>query len=248
MRPVDSVPPPQPRSDPRTAARRWAASRGRGRGNEHGTDGYSRGSVLSIPPRRAPTAAESSRGGAALAELAARIEEFRVTADRFFNGALRIPPEDLRQRIVRELRDIRNEPLRSAADQFRLNGLEARFNSLSELFARRLREREEGPHSGARQLPGHEQEKVYDPSAGVVLDSRGTDPAAVEALFAGLARGGAARNLDLDSFRTYLERQVREIGEKTGAGRVQFRLAQEEGKIKLKARPLRAGESGESGE
>jgi hypothetical protein len=62
----------------------------------------------------------------------------------------------------------------------------------------------------------------------------------VEALFAGLARAGGAARLDLESFRGYLEKQAAEIRAKTGAERVQFRLAQEEGKIKLKARPVRS--------
>ena len=63
----------------------------------------------------------------------------------------------------------------------------------------------------------------------------------VEALFSALARSGSApASLDLETFRLFLERQVSGIRAKTGAGRVQLRLADEEGKLRLKARPVGA--------
>ena len=60
-----------------------------------------------------------------------------------------------------------------------------------------------------------------------------------------LARRGAAAKLDLESFRSYLARQIEEIRAKTGAEQVQFRLTEEQGKVKLKARPV--GPGGEGG-
>jgi hypothetical protein len=173
-----------------------------------------------------------------LAELVRLIERFRIEVERFFNGSAPIPPEDLRLNVQKALRDLRNASPRSAVEQFRLSGLETRFNLLSESYGRRLRDREEGrtpqrTHHDAAERPR------YDPEQGVVL-GRGADPAAVEALFAGLARSGAANRLDLESFKGYLARQIDEIRARTGAEQVQFRLTQEEGKIKLKAKPVNA--------
>jgi hypothetical protein len=109
---------------------------------------------------------------------------------------------------------------------------------MAETYGRRLRDREEGrAPQRAREAAGGRAR--YDLEQGVVLD-RDADPAAVEAIYAGLARTGAASRLDLDTFRNYLARQVEEIRAKTGAEQVQFRLAQEEGKVKLKARPVSA--------
>ena len=171
-----------------------------------------------------------------LARLSDLIEQFRVDGERYFNGALPIPPEDLRLKTQRALRDLRSVNLKSSVEIFRLGGLEARFNVLSENFGRRLREREEGrgahrPHEVAP------EPSRYDPRAGIVL-GRESEPEAVEALFAGLAKSGAASKLDLESFRGYLARQIEEIRAKTGAEQVQFRLTEEEGKVKLKARPV----------
>ena len=66
------------------------------------------------------------------------------------------------------------------------------------------------------------------------------EPGAVAALFAGVAAGGGEglQRFDRASFEAYLLRQVAAIRDKTGCDEVQFRLATEEGKLKLKARPV----------
>jgi hypothetical protein len=102
----------------------------------------------------------------------------------------------------------------------------------------------------------------YDPQAGIVI-GRSPDPGAVAALYEGLtavtagqggaplagvtgstvgsdSAGGAAAGprFDLASFGSYLQRQAAAIRDKTGCEDVQFRLAAEDGKLKLKARPV----------
>ncbi len=138
--------------------------------------------------------------------------------------------------MQRELRALRQVNLKSAVEQFRLGSLEARFNSISELFGRRLREREEG-RGTTHPAAAAAAPRPLDPQAGIVLDQR-LDPEAVDALFAGLVRSGGGARLELDSFRTHLRKQLDTIRERTGAERAQFRLALEEGKLKLKAKPV----------
>jgi len=144
-------------------------------------------------------------------------------------------PEEARAAIARDLRALRQESGLDVAESFRLTTLEARFNVIGERFGRLLRGREEGrsPVPRAAAAPAAPR---HDPAAGVVLDRR-LDASAVEALFAGLASGGATR-LDLDSFRGYLAQQLEAIRAKTGSEAVQFRVAEEDGKLKLKAKPV----------
>ena len=62
---------------------------------------------------------------------------------------------------------------------------------------------------------------------------------AVEAIWRGLAAAGnASRSLELETFRGYLAQQIDTIRAKTGAGSVQFRVVEEGGKVKLKAKPV----------
>ncbi len=125
--------------------------------------------------------------------------------------------------------------MRTAAEQFRLTQLEARFNSYAELNHRRLREKEEGR---APRAAATAPRAAHDATSGIVITDR-LESDAVGALYDALAREQrGAPAMALEAFRGYLARQIENIRLKTGAEAVQFRLAAEEGKIKLKARPV----------
>lgn len=175
--------------------------------------------------------------GETLDQMARDIRQLQIDYERFFNGALPVPPEELRNRIQTQIRNLRTLKISTTLDNYRLGDLEARFNSYNEMFNRRLRDREEGRHPGAHHAPQPERRR-HDPRAGVTLGDS-FDPEAVEALYHGLASGpGEGPKFDLDSFEKYLARQVAAVREKTGCDQVQFRLAEEDGKLKLKARPV----------
>jgi hypothetical protein len=176
-----------------------------------------------------------------LARLGEMVEQFRVDSERFHNGALPIPPEDLRAKIQRELRELRAAGAqRGATDQFRLGSFEARFNSLSELFGRRLREKEEGRGAIPTRQPAAEAPR-HDARSGIVFDGE-PDAVAVEALWSGLVASAGGATIELETFRGYIVRQLGEIRGKTGVAAVQFRVVSEEGKLKLKAKPLGSAE------
>lgn len=163
------------------------------------------------------------------------LDAFRVEFEKFFAGARATPPEELRETIRAALRRLRADPMTQLVDNFRIAQIEARFNSFSELYNRRLREREEG-RPAVRPVPASAAEP--DPARGVVVDGAVAD-AAARALYEGLARDpGSAPGFDFDSFRRYLERQAQAIRSKTGCAGVRFRLATEGGRIKLKAKPI----------
>ena len=177
-----------------------------------------------------------------LDQVADGIEKFKIEFERFLAGATHVPPEDQRLRLVRDLRDLRTANLGTSAEQFRLASLEARFNSYSELFNRRLRDREEGrgprPHPTLAPAPA---EQRLDVLSGVVVSDR-LEPEAIDALYQGLIRRtggeGSAPVMELAAFRGYLSQQLESIRLKTGCEAVQFRVAAEDGKLKLKAKPV----------
>lgn len=164
------------------------------------------------------------------------VRELRIEWEKFFNGAVVVPPEELRQEIQQEIRGLRNANLRGVAENYRLSQVEARFNSFSELYGRRLRQSEEGRGPGLPALK--DRAPRHDPQRGVILGER-VDTAAAEALYQALAEGSAqAPSFDLESFRSYLERQVGALKAKTGCTRVRFRLEPDGDRLKLKAKPL----------
>lgn len=176
----------------------------------------------------------------ALDLLERAIDNLRVEFERFFGGGLATPPLELKERVGRELKRLRDRPIHNFAERFRLQQLEARFNSYSELQNRRIRVREEGRGPTANPVLSSASSRL-DLAEGVVLDDR-LDASAVEALYQGLVRQGDGARFDLDSFRSYLAQQLSAIHQKTGCREVRFRLALEDGKPKLKAKPIAAGE------
>ena len=197
--------------------------------------GFGSTPVLGPAARRAVPAPVPA--GELLDRLARDVKQLQVDFERFFSGALPFLPEELRGSIQAQLRHLRGANLTAAADNFRLGDLEARFNTYNELFNRRLREREEGRRAARPAPPA--AERRFDPRQGIVV-AGAVEPEAAAALYQGLATGGEAPRFDLGTFQSYLDRQVAAIRGKTGCAEVQFRLAEEDGKLKLKARPIGA--------
>ena len=183
-----------------------------------------------------PTASNDAdkRFGRDIDRLAASIQKFRIDGQRFFAGDLKFPPEDLRDKITVELRRLRGSNLKGAAASFRLGTLEAQFQSYVDLFGRRLRKHEQGEAHPAASVS---RTAPADPEKGIVIGER-ESPAAVEALYRTVRRHNPG--MDLERFRSYIHRQAEVIRTKTGCSEIQFRIAVQDGKMKLKAKPVRS--------
>ena len=177
-----------------------------------------------------------------LNHLEREIELLRIETEKFLAGVEKRLPEAARQAIERQLRLLRDEPLQSATDRFRAAGLEARFNAYQELFNRRLRAMEEG-RGPARHTPVPAAPR-FDAEQGIVVAERPDGREAASLLAAAIAQGAAGSHLDPERFAAYLAQQAAAIRERTGCSAVQFRLAIEEGRAKLKARPLNVPPAG----
>ena len=163
------------------------------------------------------------------------IEQLRIDTLRFLAGDLHIPPEELKTDLAKRFRNLRAQGVHGVAENFRLGSLEARFNSQVDLYNRRMREREQGSAKAASK-----PESPPDPMKGVTVGKNG-DANAVEALYKGLYLSTGSRNpgMDLEKFRTYIDRQAEVVRSKTGADSIQFRIAVEDGKMKIKAKPIK---------
>ncbi|HVR30805.1 MAG TPA: MXAN_5187 C-terminal domain-containing protein [Thermoanaerobaculia bacterium] len=171
---------------------------------------------------------------AELDRLERDIHTLRIDFERFFNGDLDVPPEQFRDSIRDRIASLQSST-KSAVDSFRLGALEARFHSYNELFNRRLRGREL-QHGPAR--PVRTARPAADPSSGIVL-GRQFDANGVAPLYRHLYSDQSGSSMDLRTFTDYLVRQHQLIRERTGCSQVSFRIVQENGKKKLKARPVR---------
>jgi hypothetical protein len=174
-----------------------------------------------------------------LDQLANDLKRLQVDFERFFNGALPLPPEELRSEIQKRIRDLRNSRLQGAAENFRLGTLEAQFNTYNELFNRRLRDLEAGQIT--RPAAG-EQRSRHDVEEGVTVAGQ-VEETVVQALYEGLQSGVKQVKFDMDKFRSYLDQTVGSLRKRTGCQSVTLRLVSDGGEVKLKAKPVKDTDS-----
>lgn len=169
---------------------------------------------------------------AAIEQLERDLRQLHVDFNRYFAGGLELPPELFRDEIAQRLRRLRAQGVQGAADRFRLNAVTDRFNTLNELFNRRLREEQETP---SRTMT--EEEPLPDVRLGVLVDGR-PSTAALRALYEALYSGRAEPRSGFPGFRDQLLDQVQSLRVRTGCRHVKLRVAAGEEKPLLKAQPI----------
>jgi hypothetical protein len=180
------------------------------------------------------------------------IRQLQIEWEKFFAGIERKPPTDLKARVEGLIRRYAYAEIRNNTDRFRYQTLTARYNTFSELWAKRLRATEEGrpaahgphrvpvpaaapppPAAGARAAPPG-QVRVQDPQR---------DAEAVRALFNRFLeerkQTGEAGAVKFESFQKIVSQQTARILAEKGAQAVEFRLETKDGKVSLKARPVK---------
>jgi hypothetical protein len=184
------------------------------------------------------------------------IRQVQIEWEKFFGRVEKKPPMDLKARVEALIRKYAYAELRNNTERFRYQGLAARYNTFNELWQKRLRALEEGQPVGlhgaqlhhlppppppperpspaaARTAGGSGEFRVKDPAA---------DAGAVRALFdqflqARQATGEGA--VKFESFQKIISQQASRILTEKGAQAVDFRLETKDGKVSLKAKPVK---------
>ena len=131
-----------------------------------------------------------------LSELDRGITTLRVEYERFFGGELRRPPVQARRTLEETLRRLGNSDIEKAAERFRLQTLQSRYNSFAELWEKRMQAREEGRSGPARRTIPAPVAAEVQPKAGAKAGAKapkGAEAIDVAALLAA-AEAAVARN------------------------------------------------------
>lgn len=84
--------------------------------------------------------------------LERNLDTLKHDFEQFFQGINKVPPNTLRTAVERLIRKYASTGINNAGHRFRYQNLVARYNSLNELWSRRMRMREEGIVIGAPQM------------------------------------------------------------------------------------------------
>jgi hypothetical protein len=191
-----------------------------------------------------------------LAEIETAIRKLGVEWDKFFAGVEKKPPNDLRTKTDALLRRYAHTEIKNATDRFRYQGLTAKYNTMSELWAKKLRLREEGKAFGVHGLKAEVLPPPPPPPPAPAKGARAgsatgevrvshpeRDGAAVQALYdrflVARAAAGEQAPVKFDSFQKLIAQQAARILSEKGGQAVDFRLETKDGKVSLKAKVVK---------
>lgn len=186
-----------------------------------------------------------------LAQLESAMRQLQIEWDKFFGGVERKPPNDLKARVEAMVRKHANAEIRNNAERFRYQNLTARYNTLNELWMKRLRALEEGRPMGLHG-PKVPPPPPPPPAATATAAARRAaeyrvrqpqnEPEVVRALFDQYqqARTQAGEGaVKFESFQKVIEQQASRILSEKGGQAVEFRVETRDGKVSLKAKAVK---------
>jgi len=196
----------------------------------------------------------------ALQELEHNLTRLRLEYEQYFRGAMKREPFGLRGKVQKVITQFVTRPPRSSTHKFRFNSLNARFQSLRNLWGRTMREIEAGtyrPHVfRARAASEIEQEqqmreasKAERESGSAAEAASGTAPSAPRAadgsplgrlhtalVSARQKTGESVAELSEDKLARLVKQQTLALRQKHGdAAKIKFKVVVEDNKAKLKA-------------
>lgn len=157
--------------------------------------------------------------------------KLRQAYEGFFLGERRAEPFEDRVRLEDRIRKTSHRKLMNSTEQFRLTNLQSRFYSQTNLWSRKVRDLEEG--RAYRSSEGFFIEGL-PPETGPTATGHISDT--VDRLWRSREECGiATSDTELAALRETLERKAKELSDQHAGKRVEFRIAIEDGKPKVKA-------------
>jgi len=190
-----------------------------------------------------------------LDKLEEDIRRLKSRYDQFFNGIQKLPPSFERTQLEATVHEISKQKMRDNGRRFRFNTILSRYNQYREMWARKMREREEGPLEFRRrqaameaaplEIPAHAPVPATVTSAPpdpYVKMTPGANGEELRRLYGEIERAhldmGKLSNVSLEQLATMIEKQGDIVRAKYNVKTVAFRVETIDGKVKLKAKPL----------
>jgi hypothetical protein len=175
-----------------------------------------------------------------LRRLEVGIRQLKVQYDMFFAGALKREPFELRAEIDRIIKRHANSPIQKYAQRFHLNTLISRYNSLSELWGKTIRSREEGdrPAPALADREGPREQLV----ARCRFHDSSTDQAELQRLYRRFVEtrqrlAAGKRVVSFEKFAQGVSNQSARLQKQSGCAEIELRVVVHDQKVLVKARP-----------
>lgn len=188
--------------------------------------------------------------------LEIKLKQVKNEYDQYFLGSRKREPQQLRAEVQRITTYYSNISIQNTAQRFKFNSLRARFFTYRRLWDDTLRKMEEGRYArhlfkaGLRERERNEAQQRSEEEA--IRQSRDAPPAGAGAgapdrlgeLFeryksAREKTGQGAAGLSREKLEGLVKRQTEALRARYGVEKVRFKVVVEDGRAKLKAKPIR---------
>ena len=187
------------------------------------------------------------------------IRKLKNKYDQFFAGIQKYPPMHERRQLEVLIHELGKQKMRDNTRRFRYGQLLTRYNQHREMWARKMREREEGPldfrrRSAALNAPSASAAPppTLPPAPTPRVTSAGADPYVrvtsgangdeIKRLFVDVENEhlklGRLPSITIEQLKSMVQKQSDLVREKYHVDVVAFRVDVVDGKVKLKAKPV----------
>ncbi len=172
-----------------------------------------------------------------LDETERAIAQLKRDFEMYFCGVVKQPPLDSRTKLEKIIRKQGQNTSFSYAQRFRFTTLSARFNTYQDLWSKQLKAKEEGKFAAGNSPLSPSKEAPITKKIRRTVDK-------TENLFSQYAQlrqknGEAPPNMDVQKFSKLIDSQRDALIKKYRCKDVEFYISVEEGKTRLKAKPLK---------
>jgi hypothetical protein len=178
-----------------------------------------------------------------LSALERNLTTLRIDYERFFSGDLKQPPFAARRLLEGFLKRLGNSDIEKPVERSRLQAAQSRYTAMTELWEKRLAQKETGRVPGVRrgampQVPQEPPARDGARPASVQLKRRvDFTPLFQRYCAARQSLGEDVSRLKYERFEELVKKQAEDIKMKTGSSRLVFEVQVVEGRVRLIGRP-----------
>lgn len=168
------------------------------------------------------------------------IRRLKIEYEVYFSGGVKRPPQETVFRVERTVKRYNSDASKlNFGQRFRFNALVQKYAIHSELWRKKLREKEEGR---GRFAVGRSEAASGAPGGGVrvVCSNPDEEKDKIEQLLKAMVEakrqvGERVDNIDPLAFSKFVREKTEQLKESLGCDKVQFSIRVEKGKVKFKA-------------
>ncbi len=172
----------------------------------------------------------------ALKDLELKLKNLKMEWEFYFTGQRRVPPYKEQENFEKEIKKFKNTSITDNALRFKFNSILSNFLSYKELWAKRVRQIEEGKTRVTKEKILTQKEKPKE----IVIGKQSNLKEQIEDIYLAFSSlSGNSKPSSFIEFEKKLKQQLMVLFRKTNCEMLKVTIVSEEGKTKIKVKPVK---------